>query len=249
MLARSAQRIAERLSDSDLVLDVGGWANPWPRADWVLDLMPYETRGLYGRDGEGPERFSAETWVQRDICAREPWPFDDDQFDFVLCVTTLEDVRDPIWVCQEMSRVAKAGYIGVPTIEAELIFNVEGRGNYLGHEHHRWCCDHVDGEMVFLHKSHDVHSDWRLRVVPRWRETMTLEDHLLGVFWEGEIRARERVVIYEYPLDELRERVRAKFQPSRAELAAKEARDALRHRLALARRPLRRAAERVLSRR
>ena len=72
--------------------------------------MPYETRGLYGRDGpDGPERFSADTWVQRDICDREPYPFEDEQFDFVVCSHTLEDVRDPIWVCDEMVRVAKRG--------------------------------------------------------------------------------------------------------------------------------------------
>jgi hypothetical protein len=40
-----------------VVLDVGGWGRPFTRADWVLDLMPYETRGLYGRDGTGEERF------------------------------------------------------------------------------------------------------------------------------------------------------------------------------------------------
>ena len=60
MLAASVERIERTLADGALVLDVGGWARPLSRADWVLDLMPYETRGGYGLDGTLPERF--ESW-------------------------------------------------------------------------------------------------------------------------------------------------------------------------------------------
>ena len=72
------------IPDDGLVLDVGGWAKPLARADWVIDLLPYETRGLYG-EATG-ERFSAATWVQHDICSRDPWPFADDQFDYAVRV-------------------------------------------------------------------------------------------------------------------------------------------------------------------
>ena len=108
MLDSSTTRILERLRDEDLVLDVGGWARPFARANWVIDLLPYDTRGLYGYEqgDSGSERFSADTWIQRDICAREPWPFENDQFDFAICSHTLEDIRDPIWVCDEINRIA-----------------------------------------------------------------------------------------------------------------------------------------------
>lgn len=245
MLPSATDKFLNELPDDALVLDVGGWAAPLNRADYVIDLQPFETRGDMGSYGPGPERFSPGTWVIHDICAREPWPFEDDQFDFVVCVTTLEDVRDPIWVCQEMSRVGKAGYVEIPTVEAELIYNVEGNGQHLGHEHHRWFVDIKDGELEFLHKSHDIHHDWSLRVVPRWRARMTVEDELQGLFWEGEVRAHERVVIYEYPKDEFRERIRARFQPSPAELRAKELQHAAGHLVARAKLPLRRAAVRA----
>ncbi len=74
----------------------------------------------------GPRALHEDTWHLADICDRDPWPFADDQFDFAVCVTTLEDIRDPIGACRELSRVAKAGYVEVPTVEAELIYNVEG---------------------------------------------------------------------------------------------------------------------------
>src|SRR5687767_4323822 len=76
MLAESLKRVTEYIPDSAKVLDVGGWARPLNRADWVLDLMPYDTRGMLGHDGDQQERFASDRWVQRDICARAPWPFD-----------------------------------------------------------------------------------------------------------------------------------------------------------------------------
>jgi len=248
VLPSATERILRELPDDAQVLDIGGWAAPFNRANWIIDFQPWDTRGAMGSYGPAEEWFTPATWVIHDICDRDPWPFADKQFDFALCVTTLEDVRDPIGVCREMSRVAKRGYVEVPTIEAELIYNVEGTGPYLGHEHHRWFCDYVDGEMEFLHKPHNIHHDWTLRVIPRWRERMTMEDHLLGVFWEGELRAHERIVVHEWPLDELRARVRAKFEPSRTELAIKQARDVAVHGVNVAKRPLKDAAGRLRGR-
>jgi hypothetical protein len=252
MLPAATERILATLPDDALVLDVGGWAAPFNRADYMLDLMPYETRGAMGTYGPEPARFSAQTWITRDICAREPWPFKDDQFDFAICVTTLEDIRDPIWVCQELSRVARAGYVEVPTVEAELIYNVEGNGPWLGHEHHRWFVEMKGGELVFMHKPHSIHHDWTLRVLPRWRQRMSLEDHLQGLFWEGDLPARERFLIgeadFEQALDELRQRLIDRFEPSPAEVRVKQARDAARHGLNVAKQPVRRAAEQMLDR-
>ena len=62
-------QLVTALPDDARVVDVGGWAAPLNRADWVLDAMPYETRG--GLEpagvGPGPERFNLETWVERDL--------------------------------------------------------------------------------------------------------------------------------------------------------------------------------------
>ena len=104
------------LPDDARVVDVGGWAAPLNRADWVLDAMPYATRGGIepAGVGPGPPRFGEETWIERDLCDRAPYPFEDDFFDFALCTFTLEDLRDPVWVCEEMSRISRAGYIEVP---------------------------------------------------------------------------------------------------------------------------------------
>lgn len=102
MLAQNAARIVEMLDDGAVVLDVGGGAVRFPRADWVMDLLPYEARGAKAEH----ERFSAQRWIRRDICDREAYPFEDGEIDFVVCSQTLEGIRDPLWVCSEMIRIA-----------------------------------------------------------------------------------------------------------------------------------------------
>lgn len=155
MLKDSADRISRQLPDSALVLDVGGAAAPFARADWVIDLQPYEARGQLSEPGELEKaRVTADSWVQRDICDREPWPFADGQFDFAVCSHTLEDVRDPVWVAQEMQRVAAAGYIETPTVEEELTYGIQGP--WVGWGHHHWLVLMGSRRIEFLFKHHVV---------------------------------------------------------------------------------------------
>lgn len=195
MLAESAARITAQVPDDAKVLDVGGWGSPLPRADWVLDLLPYETRGLYAYSDadRARERFTADTWIRHDICAREPWPIEDDAFDFVVCSHTLEDIRDPVWVCQELSRVARAGYVEVPSRLEEQIqgFN----GDWVGWAHHRWLIDERDGALEFLFKSHEIHGDPAYAFPLRLRERLSPAQRVLTHWWEGEVRAHERVLV------------------------------------------------------
>jgi len=228
VLSKGLSRLGA-LSPDARVLDVGGWAAPVNRADWVIDLMPYETRGVLFPGGVGPgaERFSAERWVIADICSHRPWPFDDDFFDFAVCTFTLEDLRDPIRVCEEMSRVARAGYIEVPSLLDELTYmNPEASGGpWLGHSHHRWLCTLEEDTLVFLNKAHSLHTCRRVRVPQRWARKLNPEERVLAHSWEGRLPARERPAIDSYPFDELERAVRGRFQPSDAERRATELRE------------------------
>lgn len=138
------------------VIDVGGGANPSPLADYVVDGLPYEKRGALQKAGHVEERFSRETWVQLDLCARTPWPFPDKYFDYAYCTHVLEDVRDPVWVCSEIRRIAKAGYISTPSRIMEQSLGVE-HPSYAGYYHHRWLVSCVERRMVFRHKPHSLH--------------------------------------------------------------------------------------------
>jgi hypothetical protein len=198
VLAKSKKKLLDTLGDTDKVLDIGGWADPFPRADWVLDMMPYETRGLYARrgwverDDEASERFTESTWIQRDICDREPFPFDDDELDFVICAHTLEDIRDPIWVCNEMARVAKAGYIEVPSLLEELSYGF--RGPMVGREHHRWLVEIAqEAAMVtFSFKDHALHHRHDSQFPPGFQEKLSEDERSQTLWWEGGFTATER---------------------------------------------------------
>jgi Methyltransferase domain len=191
LLAASIARIEQELPDDAVVLDVGGWAKPLRRANWVIDLMPYETRGLYGDGSRENERFSAETWVQRDICAREPWPFADDQFDFAVCAHTLEDVRDPVWVCSELVRVARAGYVEVPSRLEEQAWGLGGE--WTGWSHHHWLVDVSDGAIRFVFKPHVLHGDPRYRLAQPLATVLSPEERVQTMFWEGGFEFEEKI--------------------------------------------------------
>jgi SAM-dependent methyltransferase len=186
----------DSLPDDALVLDVGGWAQPDPRADWVLDIGAYESRNWYRTLGaeipDVPERFTRETWVQADMCVL-PWPFADDMFDYVICSQTLEDVRDPIGVCAEMSRVARAGYIETPPAAVELTRGIESP-LWCGWRHHRWLVRDVDGELVFLAKPHHIHNPfWPSIRSPRLLRSSAAAP--LAYRWSGSIPATEELVV------------------------------------------------------
>jgi hypothetical protein len=200
MLSASRTRISAMLSDEDQVLDVGGWARPLARADWVIDLMPYASRGLYGDADPEPERFSESTWVQRDFCDREPWPFADGQFDFVDCSQTLEDVRDPVWVCSELVRVASAGYIEVPSRLEEQSIGVHG--DWVGWSHHHWLVDVEPGRVRFVFKSHAVHGDQRFHFPREFGAALTAEERVQTLFWEGGFECGEVIFLEAESLDE-----------------------------------------------
>lgn len=192
MLDTSRERILRDVADDALVLDIGGWGKPFPRADWVVDMKDYETRGLYGREPGGEERFTADTWVIRDVCGAEPLPFEDDQFDFVVCSQTLEDVRDPVRVCAEIVRVGKAGYIETPSRLEEQSFGFQGP--WVGWGHHHWLVQAKDGRIEFVFKHHVMHGRQSDHFPAGFHDALTPEERVEMLWWEGSFDYRERFI-------------------------------------------------------
>ena len=114
MIASNLPEILRRMSSAEHALDVGGWNTQLNAATHVIDHLPYETRQGRAHDPQNVQRFSKDTWFELDINRREPWPFPDLYFDFCMCSHVLEDIRDPVWVVSELSRVARAGYLETP---------------------------------------------------------------------------------------------------------------------------------------
>lgn len=172
MNRENALRIAAALPPSSRVLDIGG-IGPYLAATHI-----------------------SENLQQADVCAG-PWPYPDKHFDYAICSGLLEKVRDPIWICAELQRVAKAGYAEVPGRILEQCTGVESP-KYAGCGRHRWLIEAGDGIVTFLHKPHSLHSlkaaivvslAPNQQVAPRY-EFSSLE-------WVGSFAYREKLLLGE----------------------------------------------------
>jgi len=196
MYEPNVQRLLKIIQPDWQVLDIGGWACTFNRATHVMDSEPYATRGHYSKIGmpsfQGGEReyFTAATWIQRDICGREPYPFKDKELDYVTCSHTLEDVRDPLWVCSEMVRIAKRGYLEIPSRICETCLGWEHH-RLAGLSHHRWLIEIAGNHVSFLPKYHLIHRNPRFNLPARLLRELTQEESITYLFWEGEFTFAE----------------------------------------------------------
>ena len=69
----------------------------------------------------------------------DPFPFEDNEFDFVYCRHVVEDLGAAGFFIKELSRVGVAGYIETPSPIAELTKKVDlNSPEWRGYIHHRW---------------------------------------------------------------------------------------------------------------
>jgi hypothetical protein len=134
-----SSQIKEILLGGKLIVDVGGGLNPWQHATELVDI-----RNSSNKESR-PVRLV-------DIDS-EPLPYGDKQVDFIYSRHTLEDLHNPLLLCREMNRVAKAGYIETPSPVAEFCRGVDaGNPPWRGYLHHRYSIWHENGTLYFLPK-------------------------------------------------------------------------------------------------
>jgi SAM-dependent methyltransferase len=191
-------RLRQRAAAAARVLDVRGWYRPFNLATHVIDLQPYETRRRHDAlDPEDAERFDAARWTVADICAG-PWPYPDGFFDFAVCSHVLEDVRDPIAVCRELCRVARAGYVETPSRLREIFAKRRRLGWRLagapeiGFYHHRWFVEAAGSHLRFTAKTAALAEDRRHYLTRHdLGRRLTEAESGLALFWEGGFTAEE----------------------------------------------------------
>ena len=192
MLEKNCKKILKLLSPRDTVLDIGGWAMPFNRANYVVDFMPYESRGIHGYQGSSEEQFTKKNWIIKDISS-EPLPFKDKAFDFVICSHTLEDIKDPLFACSEIIRVGKRGYIEVPSRTVETIMGIEG-AHYAGYSHHRWIVEIKADLITFRFKNHFIHHSWKYHLPEFYKKKLNAQNQVSYIFWENNFRYEEVVM-------------------------------------------------------
>ena len=180
--------IQEKIKDDDLVLDIAGAKCVFNRADYAIDIAGYEERSQNKAWGPKKEYFTRDTWIKSDI--HEPFPFEDNFFDFSLCTHTLEDIKDPISVCKEIMRVSKSGYIECPTREVESTYSLVKDG-LIGYGNHRWFVEMTDNSAVFTSKTPYMYCVQGLSLAPGGIATNTY----VGLFWNDSFDVSENIII------------------------------------------------------
>jgi ubiquinone/menaquinone biosynthesis C-methylase UbiE len=179
------------------ILDVGGGDQPLQIATHIIDIQKFTENNRNGKIGNKNDlqKYNEKTWINQDIC-EYPWSFPDKYFDFVWCTQVLEDIRDPISVCKEMSRVGKQGFINTPSKLCEL-FSHNNNGifteGFNGYWHHRWLITLEKNKLIFKHKN-------ALATVINWCDediikilNNNLELGNINLFWTNKIEAEEKI--------------------------------------------------------
>lgn len=170
---------AKFLTPDAIILDVGGASGPWSIATHIADIQ--EGQSFVG-----------------DICRMDVWDkirkFSAN-WDLVLCTHTLEDIRDPGFVIDQINSICKTGFIAIPHKHSEL-----GRIDsdyYVGYCHHRWVFTFQENKLRIAAKwpvtsrlaaRSDVGPDflgWLDRSRSQYPGKPTTEE--LAVLWEGQL--------------------------------------------------------------
>lgn len=125
------------------VIDIGGSMSGWsaPVVDAIVDFLPHKSTDIL--------------FFQCDITHPDSWqPILDyveknGKFSFSICTHTLEDVMNPGYVCEQISKISEGGYIAVPSKYKELSRHVDSAScEYRGYIHHRWIFTIKDNEFI-----------------------------------------------------------------------------------------------------
>lgn len=142
----SGKRLA--IPDDWRVLDVGSGHRPFRRADVLLERFLEDD---VERAGAPIDRADPRL-VEGDALAM---PFPDNAFDFVVASHIAEHVDDPVQLCRELTRVARAGYVETPGWFGDML---------LREPFHPWRVRQRNGRLVFervthLHRPGSI-ADW-----------------------------------------------------------------------------------------
>ena len=120
------------------LIDIGASHNPFnPNLlTHTFDLRPNNLENKHSFLGD---MNSYEDWVQIFEYVEQHG-----KFDFCNCTHTLEDIAYPMAALKYMPRIAKEGFIAVPSKYYELQY----RDQYRGGIHHRWIFDNKNGKLV-----------------------------------------------------------------------------------------------------
>lgn len=161
-----------KISRDALVLDIGSGDKPFWRADVTADRLDL---GDNQRWGNSKTITDQGLFVNADVT---DLPFEDKTFDFAFCSHLLEHVLDPEAAVNEITRVAKAGYIEVPNGVLETMKPFHS---------HLWRIFVDQGRLVFIRKSKEEHKLFLENYKHQGFHTNNLRNPFIRFYWESNL--------------------------------------------------------------
>lgn len=120
----------KNIGSKDKVLEIGPGADPYFRSDILLEKKYSTEEEYYSQLGKEEHIKTNKTIIFYD---GEIMPFNDDEFDYVICSHVLEHIDDVDKFIKEIMRVGKRGYFEFPTIYYDYIYNFDVHKTFLLH--------------------------------------------------------------------------------------------------------------------
>lgn len=131
----------QSIKETDKVLEIGPGSSPFPRSDVLLDKKYDDKESLEQRGLQPKIEYNKPIYYYD----ASKFPFKDDEFDYIICSQVIEHIPKNEFAnfIKEIERVAKRGYIEVPRLFYEYLFNFHV---------HRWLINFKDGKLLLLDK-------------------------------------------------------------------------------------------------
>lgn len=118
----------KNIKENDRVLEIGPGGTPFTRSDVFLELIYDDENEFKQQRGNTDQLITKKPVIYYE---GKEFPFNTNEFEYVICSHVLEHVEDVEFFLSEMFRVAPRGYIEYPTIIYEYIYNFKFHLNFL----------------------------------------------------------------------------------------------------------------------
>jgi len=126
------------------VIDVGGSCSGWsaPYIDVLVDFNDLDNAYT-----SKIKHFKCDITHSDSYTDIMKYVEENGKFDFCICTHTLEDIMNPVFVCEQICKISKEGYISFPSKFRELS-KFEKGSLYRGYIHHRWIFNVKDENKI-----------------------------------------------------------------------------------------------------